>query len=112
MNAPAPVQWPHALQLTAAQLLWQALAQALQTYGIEHFLYALLALAVHAAQQHQRQGNVLRHIEVWQNVKSLKHKAQMRPAPDGTLCFIQVLKGPRPGATHGHAASCPARPDS
>ena len=79
----------HALQLAAAELLRQALAQSIQSHGLEHLLHALLTLCIHAAQQHQRQGDVLRHIEMRQHMKGLKHKAQMCAAPDGTRCFVQ-----------------------
>ena len=82
----------HALQLAAAELLRQALAQTFQAHGFEHVLHALLPIRIHAAQQHQRQGDVLRHIQMRQHMEGLKHKAQMCSAPDGTLGFVECGK--------------------
>ena len=76
----------HALQLATAQLLGQALAQVGQAHGCQHVLHPI---GFGAAQQHERQGYVLRHAEVGQHMKGLKHKPHMGAPPQGALRFIQ-----------------------
>ena len=77
----------HALQLTSAELLRQPAAQCAQAYGIEHGLHAG---RFRLAQQHQRQGHVLRHVQVRQHVKGLEHKPHMGAAPQGAGGVIQI----------------------
>jgi hypothetical protein len=53
---------------------------------LQHGLHTLQSVM---AQQHQRQGNVLRHIEMGQHMKGLEHKAQMGAPPECTGGVVQ-----------------------
>jgi hypothetical protein len=71
------------------ELLRQPLAQAAQPDGIQHVLHACVVVL---AQQQQGQADVLRHIQMRQHMKCLKHKTNM-PAPEqGALLVIELAQ--------------------
>ena len=67
----------HPLQLPARELLRQTCAQAVQAHCRQHGLHPGIFLLV---QQQQRQGDVLRHVQMRQYMKGLKHKADLGAA--------------------------------
>ena len=70
------------LQLSAAELLRQARAQACKPHGFEHALYPRV---VDDAEQQQRQGDVLRYIQVRQHMKGLKNKSHLLAAHESAF---------------------------
>ena len=69
--------------------MWQTRAQAAQSYRVEHGLHAGI---VRLAQQQQRQADVLRHIEMRQHMKGLKHKPGLFPAQARLLVVVQAAQ--------------------
>lgn len=72
----------HPLQLSARELLRQTCAQAFEPDGLQHGLHPRVVVL---AQQQQRQGDVLRDIQMRQDVEGLKHKADPGAAQQGAL---------------------------
>ena len=79
----------HALQLPARELLREPLAQAAQPDGVQHVLHACVVVL---AQQQQGQADVLRHIQMRQHMKCLKHKTNMPASEQGALLVIELAQ--------------------
>jgi len=90
------------LQLAAAQLLRQARAEAGEADGVEHARHAPV---VALREQHQRQRDVLRHVQVRQHVESLEHEADMLAAPQRARLGVERADV---GAVVPHRAGIPA----
>ena len=79
----------HPLQLAATELLRQPPPQPCQADRTQHGLHpAVVALA----EQHQGQGHVLRHVQVRQHVKGLKHKADVLTPQSGQLIVRELAQ--------------------
>ena len=70
----------------AAQLVRQPRAQVAKANRVQHVLHPR---CIGAPQQHQGQGDVLRYVQVRQDVEGLEHKAHLRAPPQGALGFVE-----------------------
>ena len=95
-------RYSHALQLAATQLLRQARAHAAKADRLKHGLDAGI---VGLAKQQQRQCHVLRHIQMRQHMKRLKHEADMLAALQRALVVGHRLQV---RAVELHSAFVPA----
>ena len=79
----------HALQLPARQLLRQPLAQFTQPHGGQALLHPV---GIRLAEQQQRQGHVLRYVQVRQDMEGLEDETQMAPPHQGLAGFVEAMQ--------------------
>ena len=99
-------RYRHPLQLATAELLGQAAPKALESYRFEQFGNPLrMRVTVAAPEQHQGQGDVLRHVQMRQHMKCLKYKAYLVAAQHGPRILVH---GANVLAVEADAALVPA----
>ena len=84
--------------------LGAATVKAVQAHGVQHVLDPC---GVVFAQQHERQGHVLGHVQVRQHVEGLEDEAHVAAAPEGALGVVQRAQVGGAGQG-GDAARVPA----
>ena len=76
----------HALLLTAGELMREVLSAVADVHALHHLLHLLLALALRYAEIGERQFDVLFHIELVDEVETLKDEAYLSLADGRVFC--------------------------